>query len=196
MIHVMLRDYSQAMVEALKQAATLYHGDLVTIDVETGDALDGTADAIVSPANSFGFMDGGFDLALSHHFGWELQDRVQARIKARTQFAELLVGDALCVPTEDASIPNLIVAPTMRVPSLIVDPNAVFLATRAAVRCAADHGLASLIMTGMGTGVGRLVPEIAAKEMIAGINEAVRPSRFPVSWSDARERQFARQELP
>lgn len=26
----------------------------------------------VSPANSFGFMDGGIDMAYSLHFGWQL----------------------------------------------------------------------------------------------------------------------------
>ena len=26
----------------------------------------------VSPANSFGFMDGGIDMAYSQHFGWQM----------------------------------------------------------------------------------------------------------------------------
>lgn len=28
----------------------------------------------VSPANSFGFMDGGIDLAYSLHFGWQMYE--------------------------------------------------------------------------------------------------------------------------
>jgi O-acetyl-ADP-ribose deacetylase (regulator of RNase III) len=37
-------------------------------------------DAIVSPANSFGLMDGGFDAALTKFFGGYLQSAVQERI--------------------------------------------------------------------------------------------------------------------
>jgi hypothetical protein len=43
--------------------------------VHQQDILTRTADAILSPANSFGFMDGGIDLLYSNFFGWELQDR-------------------------------------------------------------------------------------------------------------------------
>ena len=36
--------------------------------------------AVVSPANSFGFMDGGLDYKLSERFGWALQERLQRRL--------------------------------------------------------------------------------------------------------------------
>ena len=39
-------------------------------------------DCIVSPANSFGIMDGGFDLALINYFGHELMKHVQDKIGA------------------------------------------------------------------------------------------------------------------
>lgn len=193
MLTVKIRDLSAEVIEAVQAAASYHHGDLVTIDAQAGDAMAGTADAIVSPANSFGFMDGGIDLAISYRFGWELQERVQACIRQETRFAELLVGDALCVPTFDKVVPNLIVAPTMRVPMVIVDPNVVFMATRAAVRCAMERSFESIILSGMGTGVGRIRPDLAAAQMIGGINEAVRPPDYPVGWSQARERHFARQ---
>lgn len=35
---------------------------------------------IVSPANAFGLMDGGYDLAITHYFGDQLQKRVQQHI--------------------------------------------------------------------------------------------------------------------
>ena len=34
-----------------------------------GSILEVSTDALVSPANSFGYMDGGLDLLLSEHFG-------------------------------------------------------------------------------------------------------------------------------
>ncbi len=38
----------------------------------TVPSLDVKCDAVVSPANSFGFMDGGIDLIYSHRFGTNL----------------------------------------------------------------------------------------------------------------------------
>jgi len=38
------------------------------IKIIEGDILVGTADAVVSPANSFGYMDGGIDLAYRKFF--------------------------------------------------------------------------------------------------------------------------------
>ena len=42
--------------------------------ISEGDIFEGgpEADAIVSPANSFGFMDGGIDMVYSRHFGWQM----------------------------------------------------------------------------------------------------------------------------
>ena len=47
-------------------------------------------DCIVSPANSFGIMDGGIDLAFTKYFGTQLMQRVQQqqlpeRAKLRSQ---------------------------------------------------------------------------------------------------------------
>src|SRR5262245_13154024 len=42
-----------------------------------GNILSLRGDAIVSPANSFGFMDGGIDLAYAQFFGPDLPDRLQ-----------------------------------------------------------------------------------------------------------------------
>src|SRR5688500_3979192 len=37
-------------------------------------------DCLVSPANSFGLMDGGFDAVIINYFGVELMRKVQSRI--------------------------------------------------------------------------------------------------------------------
>ncbi len=50
-------------------------GNLQNVIVELEDLTKTECDAVVSPANSFGFMDGGVDLPLSERFGWDLQDR-------------------------------------------------------------------------------------------------------------------------
>ncbi len=95
-------------------------GDLEGVSVHRGSILDVACDAVVSPANSFGFMDGGIDLLYAHHFGWAVQDRLQELIRSR-HHGELLVGSAELVETGHARIPYLIAAPTMRVPMILRD---------------------------------------------------------------------------
>lgn len=68
-------------------------------------------DAVVSPANSFGFMGGGIDLPLRRHFRG-VEERVKTMIK-RDHAGELIVGMSDYVFTETLP-PRLIVCPTVR----------------------------------------------------------------------------------
>lgn len=79
-------------------------GSQPNVWIHEGDILANKADAILSPANSFGFMDGGIDLAYSNFFGWDLQDRLQETLR-REHAGELPVGGAVVTPTPHASIP-------------------------------------------------------------------------------------------
>ena len=83
-----------------------YFGGQPDVQIVEGDICQVSCNAIVSPANSFGFMDGGLDYALSEHFGWDLQQHVQQRIRQRYA-GELLVGQAEIVATGDQSVPWL-----------------------------------------------------------------------------------------
>ncbi|MEI8319597.1 MAG: hypothetical protein WCH79_16765, partial [Planctomycetia bacterium] len=81
--------------------------------------LRANVDAVVSPANSAGFMDGGIDLAYRNRFGLGIQARVQELIAARYA-GEMPIGAAALVSTGDARIPRMVVAPTMETPRSIV----------------------------------------------------------------------------
>lgn len=159
------------------------------IEVVTGSILDIECDAVVSPANSFGFMDGGVDYAYSEYFGWHVQEMLQAMV-GQQPFGELLVGQALLVRTGKAEIPYLISAPTMRVPKRITDPADVFLACRAATAQAIKTGLQHIAFPGMGTGCGDLPFDIAARAMRGGILAAQNPIERPTSWRMAQQRHF------
>jgi O-acetyl-ADP-ribose deacetylase (regulator of RNase III) len=159
-------------------------------EVAHRSVLDRPVDAVVSPANSFGFMDGGVDWAYLQFFGAELQTRVQTIIRLQ-RFQELLVGDAIVVPTYNEAIHFLIVAPTMRVPMVIGDPADVMLATRAAIRMALNFRFEHIVMPGMGTGCGQVRPDLAARAIRAGIEAGLRDTpRRPYSWREAQERHF------
>ncbi len=169
--HALCRAWENAIVSTpLPIAWDVRHQDIVTLECT----------AAVSPANSFGFMDGGVDLAYSRHFGWHVQQRLQKAIQTM-EFSELLVGQALAVETDYGQIPWLIAAPTMRVPGQILDSTAVFLAARAAMKCAIDHEMDTMAFPGMGTGTGGVRYEVAAKMMILGCMAAISPQDFPKS---------------
>lgn len=143
------------------------------VSILEGDLTQVSHDAIVSPANSFGFMDGGVDYAISMRLGWGLQDKVQAKIKALPN-QELLVGQALVVPTDDKVIPYLIAAPTMRVPmSFNIDTSVnAYLAMKATILAAKAHpDIEDIAIPGFCTGVGRMDPMIAAKQMFMAFEE-------------------------
>jgi O-acetyl-ADP-ribose deacetylase (regulator of RNase III) len=154
------------------------------VECHCRDIFAQRGDAIVSPANSFGFMDGGIDMAYTRRFGWHVQGRVQHMIVGEYG-GELLVGQALTVPTDDEDFPFVIAAPTMRVPIVIGDVNAVRISTRAAIREAMRIGAETLIMPGMGTLTGQVHPEVAAKLMMAGIDDAKNPKPFPTTLHEA-----------
>ena len=157
--------------------------------ISPDDPIDVTADAIVSPANSFGFMDGGIDMLYSRRFGWQVQDRLQELIKEH-HHGELLVGAAEIVET-DAHIPFLIAAPTMRVPMILRDSVNPYLAARAALLLV-KHGtfkagefrgtrvcevVHSIAFTGLGTGVGQVGWAVCAHQMRLAIEEVLLESR-------------------
>src|SRR5262245_56337437 len=190
-----------ASVEApLADAWERHCGDLECVSVHRGSILDLRVDAVVSPANSIGFMDGGIDLLYSHHFGWDVQDRLQALIRDR-HHGELLVGAAEIVDTDHPRIPYVIAAPTMRVPMILRDTVNAYLAARAALLLI-RHGrfpagplegepissaVDSVAFPGLGTGVGQVDPDTCARQVRAAIAEFHLGRRsFPTSWAAAQ----------
>ena len=152
-----------------------------SIVIRQGDILSGQATALVSPANSFGFMDGGIDLYYSQRLGWHVQTRLQEQIKS-LPMQELLVGQALVVPTDREQYPWLISAPTMRTPCVLSDEMLanVYLATKAAMLLALEKGYESVAFPGMSTGTGGVNAEVAAKLMFAAFRDCLSEKReFP-----------------
>ena len=148
----------------------------------------------LSPANSFGFMDGSLDLLISERFGWDLQKDLQARIAARPA-RELLVGEALAVPTGDARVPWLISAPTMRVPMRLRQAVNAYLAMKAILAVALAHAdvppMTTVAIPGLGTGCGAMPPETAALQMWVAYCEIVRGDiPFPTGFDVAQVNHF------
>ncbi|WP_315979928.1 macro domain-containing protein [Aliamphritea spongicola] len=147
---------------------------------------------MVSPANSFGIMDGGLDLAIRHELGNNIEARVQDCI-VREYYGELPVGNAAVVKTDHGVWPYLIVAPTMRVPENIRHTLNAYLAFRAVLIAVHRHNtlrpedaIRTLICPGLGTGVGRMPPAQCAMQMKLAFEQLDRPARIPGA-SELRE---------
>ncbi len=160
-----IRDRNAALVDALRRE----FGGVANVEVTCGDIFDVTADAVVSPANSFGFMDGSIDLAYSKRFGWDLQDRLQDLLR-KEHAGELPVGQAVIVETYASDIPWLVSAP-MRVPTDVSETVNAYLSFRAALLAVQRHAqeprIETVLSPGLCAAIGRMPPERAARQMAA-----------------------------
>ena len=124
---------------------------------------------IVSPANSFGLINGGIDFAISKNLGWHIEKRLQKVIKEK-HFGELLVGQAEIIPTDHTDFPYLISAPT----TIHRSPN-VYLSMKAILTLLnyrkfetgepIKDKIKTVALSGLGTGVGQVAPLLCARSM-------------------------------
>jgi O-acetyl-ADP-ribose deacetylase (regulator of RNase III) len=133
------------------------------IDISEGDILTVATTCVVSPANSYGFMDGGIDAQYTQFFGLRPQTELQHHIATR---GELPVGASVVVRTGHGRIPYMICAPTMRTPGAVPKANA-FYAMAAVLNAAARNHelLPDVFCPGLCTGTGRVSAADAASEM-------------------------------
>lgn len=181
-----LVDIDINMVEAWR----LFFANEPHVKIVHGSLLEVECDTIVSPANSFGFMDGGVDYYISEYLGWDLQNKLQAIIKALPE-GELLVGKALVLDTGHSHVPYLISAPTMRVPTNFNIPTSVnaYLAMKAALIVARQHEkISSVAIPGFCTGCGRMNHEIAARQMYQAFLEIEKGQRMDFDTFGATQR--------
>lgn len=157
-------------------------------EIIKGSIFDQHADALVSPGNSFGYMDGGLDYLISEIVGWDIQRKLQEYIKERT-LGEILVGQAVPIEANDKSrFSYVICAPTMRIPMILgADSINVYLATKAVFSCMKGSALKSIAIPGMGTGVGKVPPNVCAAQMRQAF-EDVFYSTYPKTWKEAQIR--------
>nr|WP_246381536.1 macro domain-containing protein [Prauserella isguenensis] len=167
------------------------------VSVHHGSVLDVGADAVVSPANSYGWMRGGIDAMYTKAFPG-IEQRVRSAVLAY-HGGELPVGEALAVPTGEPMPMWLISAPTMREPGEQLPPDTVhpYLAAKAVFTLwaegaadtteGADGGetvaaagggavplrdvVTTIALPGLGTGVGGVAPATCAHQVAAAWDE-------------------------
>ncbi|UJR85807.1 macro domain-containing protein [Sandaracinus amylolyticus] len=178
---ILLVDHHAPLVHAWQRAFE----DVDGVHVAAGDFFAHDADAMVSPANSFGVMDGGIDRAIRDRLGFHVERALQARIVER-HHGELHVGSAEIVETGHDRWPWLVAAPTMRVPESVAQTVNAYVAFRAILLAVRAHNEASparpirtLLCPGLGTGIGAMDPERCAVQMRMAHRQVLEPARIP-----------------
>ena len=150
--------------ESFEEARNMF-SDVEDVKVVQDSLLTQNADAIVSPANSFGIMDGGIDKEITEQLGLSLEIKLK-QIIADKYFGELSIGDAVVVTINKPSFKYMIAAPTMRVPMNVSQTTNAYIAFRAMLIAALKHESIESIATPMFcTGIGKMNYKVAATQM-------------------------------
>lgn len=150
-------------------------------------------DCMVSPANSFGLMDGGVDAAITNFFGTQLMQRVQKHI-IEQYHGEQSVGTSFIIETNHPKHPFLAHTPTMRVPLVIAHTDNVYRAMWAMLLAVHQHNetqerkIEIVACPGLGTGVGKVPYKQAARQMALAYRNFLNPPKA-INWVYASERQ-------
>lgn len=144
-------------------------------------------ECIVSPGNSFGLMDGGYDESIIDYFGSELMEEVQKTILNK------FYGEQPITMSTVIDIPNtskkLIHTPTMRFPSKIMDPLVVYQSMRTCLMCAMYNNAKSIVIPAFGAHNGGLEPDVVAHNMYrAYIQLLYKPEK--IDWEYVRRNKF------
>lgn len=161
----------------------IYHGKFQTVK---------TYDCLVSPANSFGLMDGGIDLAIRNYFGMRVQYNVQKIIHKR-YYGEQPVGTSFIALTENEEHPFLAHTPTMRIPLDISSTDNVYNAMFAMLCAIANYNkenkvrIEKVLCPGFGTSTGNMDLEEAARQMFVAYKNFMNPTTN-LNWKNLKDR--------
>ncbi|PLR99487.1 macro domain-containing protein [Bacillus sp. T33-2] len=147
-------------------------------------------DCLVSPANSFGLMDGGMDAAITNYFGDQLQKRVQEHI-INEYYGEQPIGTSFIVETNNERIKYLAHSPTMRIPKIIKNTDNVYMATKATL-IAIDkfkEKIDTVAFPAFGAGCGQVHPVDVAYQMSLAFKHFENPPKT-IDWNFARFRDY------
>ena len=175
-----LIDSKQDLCEKWRQVFSSYP----EVEVLTGDYFQQSADAIVSPANSFGIMDGGLDLAIRNELGFQVETDIQEVILNKYH-GEMPIGAAEIIYTNHNRWSYMIAAPTMRIPENVAFTlnaynafRAILIAVNTFNESKPKKPIKSLVCSGLGTGIGSMEPVKCAGQMRAAYKLIKEPARI------------------
>ena len=145
-------------------------------------------DGIVSPGNSFGLMDGGYDAAITNYFGTWLMKDVQKAILEYFS-GEQSIGTCLTIET---SLTNglgdeilLLHTPTMRTPEKIYDIRVIYQCMRETVIAAEHSNRTEIVIPAFGGCTGEVPYNDVARMMFLAYKQIKNPPK-EINWGYAR----------
>ena len=161
---VLIADHNKSTVTSLEECDPSF-------DIELGNPLAFDIDAVVSPANTKGIMNGGYDAVLRRFFGITIEYLVQQYLEK----FNIDVGQAIAVKTGHPKVHWLIVTPTVSVTGegLSGHESVSYACAYNAVKVAHEKNVKYLGMTGLGSGVGGLNRRLSARQQVQGIEDAL-----------------------
>jgi len=177
---IYLIDSKQALCNRWEQVFS----DYSEVEVITGDYFQQSADAIVSPANSFGIMDGGLDLAIRNELGFQVETDIQ-KVILNKYYGEMSIGAAEVININHDKWSYMITAPTMRIPENVAFTlnaynafRAILIAINSFNESQPKRPIKSLVCSGLGTGIGSMEPIKCAAQMRAAYKLIKEPARI------------------
>lgn len=170
---IYLLDINKEMTDAWRECFIFDNVEIVNEDFAAFMDKHPNIEAIVSPANAFGLMDGGYDKAIIDYFGKELMDDVQSKIIAEW-YGEQPVGTSMSVLIKGREIPDdifgvknaiIIHTPTMRTPEIIKDWRIIYQCMRTTLIEAKKQEINSIVIPAFGGSTGRVPCDEIAKMM-------------------------------
>ena len=138
--------------------------DIADVFPAWGKYFSYEAEAMVSPANCLGYMDGGIDKEIVKNIPG-IQQKVFDCVRGDKWNGEIPVGCADIVETGHAKWKNLIIAPTMRIPESVNGTVNAYFAFRAALLIARQNKINSMVCCGLASGIGGIKEELVALQM-------------------------------
>ena len=131
------------------------------ISIERGDITDREVDAIVNAANSTLAMGTGVAGAIKRKGGVIIEEEA-------VQQGPVEVGEAVLTTGGNLPATHVIHAAAMG-PDLTTDGPTIARTTRAILALADKHRITSLALPALGTGVGRVAPDVSADAMLGEV---------------------------
>ena len=181
-MQIYLLDINPEMTDAWNKYFKYTGVNIVNQDFKTFITEHQDMEAIVSPANSFGLMDGGYDKAIIDYYGPQLMVHVQYAIIEKW-YGEQPVGTSMSITISNRFYtkeyygkptmfnPILIHTPTMRTPEVIEDPRIIYQCMRATLIEAINQEVESIVIPAFGGCTGKVDPDTIAKMMFLAFDQ-------------------------
>jgi O-acetyl-ADP-ribose deacetylase (regulator of RNase III) len=145
-------------------------------------------DCVVSPANSFGLMDGGYDAAITKWFGEQLQQRVQQYIIDKLH-GEQITGTSFIIDSGKGN-QYIIHTPSMRTPQKIREPLIIYNCMRSCLITAHENNIKSIVIPAFGALTGGVPANIVAELMYKAYMQIKTPPPQSISWDYVNENKL------